>query len=176
MNEYLSMETYRLTPQEQVHVRHSTPELLEAELLLDPGRRMPPAHIHPAQDERFEVLAGTLRVRLGRTVVEVGAGETLEIPRGTRHTMGATGGSRVKAIWQTRPALETERWWTALDAESRRSPDGHIPLVVMARLLQAHRREFQLALPRPLAAAFLGLLAMVPVRRRAVGVPVEARR
>jgi mannose-6-phosphate isomerase-like protein (cupin superfamily) len=153
-----------------VRVLRSGSELLEAELLLDPGRRMPPAHIHPAQDERFEVLEGTLRVKLGRAVVEVGVGETLEIPRGTKHTMGVGGGDRVKAIWQTRPALETERWWAALDAESRRSIDGQIPLPVMARLLRAHKSEFQLALPRPFAAA------MAPVRRRAVGAPVEARR
>jgi mannose-6-phosphate isomerase-like protein (cupin superfamily) len=176
MYDYLTMETYRLTPVEQVRILRSGAELLEAELLLDPGRRTPPAHIHSAQDERFEVLEGTLRVKLGRTVVEVGAGETLDIPRGTKHTMGMGGGRRVKAIWQTRPALETERWWAALDAESRRSADEHIPLPVMARLLRAHEREFRLALPRPLAAAFLGLLAMVPVRRQALGAPAEARR
>jgi mannose-6-phosphate isomerase-like protein (cupin superfamily) len=170
------MEIYRLTPKEQVRVLRETDALLEAELLLDPGRRMPPAHRHPDQDERFEVLEGTLRVKLGGTVVEVGAGETLDIPHGTKHTMGVGEGRRVKAIWQTRPTLETERWWAALDAESRRSPDGHIPLPVMARILRVHKREFQLALPRPLAAVFLGLLAMVPVRRRAVGAPAEARR
>ena len=40
----------------------------DAELLLQatyaPAGSAPPAHLHPAQDERFEVIAGAMRTRI----------------------------------------------------------------------------------------------------------------
>jgi quercetin dioxygenase-like cupin family protein len=155
------MSEYRLTQEERVTVRMRTTDLLEAELCLEPGGRRPPAHRHPAQDERFEVLKGTLSVKIDGSAVRVGAGEALHIPRGVAHTMGAADGNPVRARWQTRPALQTERWWASLDDAMGRSPNGHIPLRVLARLLRAHGAEFELA-SRLLAFA-LAVVAMLPL-------------
>ena len=45
-----------------------------------PGGKPPPKHFHPAQDELFRVLEGTLRFRLGSIERELEAGEEIEIP------------------------------------------------------------------------------------------------
>jgi hypothetical protein len=140
--------------------------MLEAELLLEPGR-MPPNHRHPSQDERFHVIAGVLQVKINGTLINVGPGEDVDIPRGTSHSMGVVGVIPVRAIWLTRPALRTAHWWAALDAASRRSANRRIPLPVMARALRAHRREFQLALPRFVAGPLLPILSLLPPWRYA---------
>jgi hypothetical protein len=103
-----------------------------------------------------------LRVRLDGTLIDVGPGEELDIPRGTPHSMGVASDLPVRALWQTRPALNTEAWWTALDAASRRSASGRIPLSITARTLRAHRPEFQLALPRFVTTPLLMILSCLP--------------
>jgi quercetin dioxygenase-like cupin family protein len=50
------------------------------------GTAGPPVHIHPASDETFVVLSGTLLVYLDGKVTELGAGDLVHIARGTRHS------------------------------------------------------------------------------------------
>jgi mannose-6-phosphate isomerase-like protein (cupin superfamily) len=50
-----------------------------------PGLIAPP-HLHRNDDEAWYVLEGTLRVRVGKEVVEAGAGSAVFVPRGTPHT------------------------------------------------------------------------------------------
>src|SRR5437016_2913696 len=40
-------------------------KLLVFDLFLPPGRQVPSRHTHPIQEERFTILAGTMRFRLG---------------------------------------------------------------------------------------------------------------
>ena len=51
----------------------------------------PPPHYHPSQDEHFEVLEGSIALRVGHEHRTVPAGESFDIPRGTVHTMGPAG-------------------------------------------------------------------------------------
>ncbi len=107
--------TLKLTPTQSVTVRTSTPEVLVVETAYGPASEPPPRHLHPAQDERFEVLAGELRVRHGDREIALGRGETIEIPSGTPHQMWSpTGDARVR--WETRPRGRTEEWFEAIDA------------------------------------------------------------
>lgn len=85
--------------------------LLEVEsVYTKPTPSKPPVHYHPAQEEIFEVLAGKLCVLIDGEQRTFGEGETLVIPRGTRHTMWAES-SGVRVDWQTRPALKTEAFF-----------------------------------------------------------------
>ena len=57
-------ETLKLGPHDSLEIVSSTPEALEVEASYRPGGSPPPAHFHPAQDERFEVLDGAMRARV----------------------------------------------------------------------------------------------------------------
>ncbi|MFL6017139.1 MAG: cupin domain-containing protein [Gaiellaceae bacterium] len=74
-------------------------------------------HLHPSQDEHFEVLDGTIHAVIDGEERFYEAGETFEIPAGTPHQMAAKGPTRTR--WEVRPALRTaefmERMYDALD-------------------------------------------------------------
>ena len=67
-------------------------ELLEIELELSPDGAVPGAHIHPEQEERFEVMGGTMAFRMGLKKNVAGPGEVVTVPpaRSTRSRTPAT--------------------------------------------------------------------------------------
>ena len=73
---------------------------------------MPPAHLHPKQDERFEVLEGTMRAVVDGEERVYSAGEAFEVPAGTPHQMAAEGPTRTR--WEVRPALRTAEFFQRL--------------------------------------------------------------
>ena len=58
-------DSLTLTPYESIQIKRSTPDVLEVEATYLPGGKKPPSHIHPAQDEHFEVLSGRVEVVAG---------------------------------------------------------------------------------------------------------------
>src|SRR5688500_4262956 len=85
-------------------------ELVAIDLELPAGRRVPgPLHIHPRQEERFEVLAGTMRFRIGRERIVAGAGEVVVVPAGVAHDFANVGDDDALVNVEVRPALEMER-------------------------------------------------------------------
>ena len=107
-------DTLKLTPTESVTIRSATPEALEVEAEYGPNGSPPPKHLHPAQDERFRVLEGALRVRVDGVERELGSGEEIEIPRGAVHQMWNPGSAPARVILETRPAGRTEQWFQEL--------------------------------------------------------------
>jgi quercetin dioxygenase-like cupin family protein len=99
-------------------------ELLEVESRWEAAGPEPPAHYHPRQDERFQVLEGELRARVGDVEHAVGAGDTLDVPAGTPHAMWNPGPGRARAVWQTRPALRTEAFFEMLWGLAQASAGG----------------------------------------------------
>src|SRR3712207_7104815 len=97
-----------LTPHESVEIKRSTSEVLEVEATYGPGGKKPPAHLHPNQDERFEVLSGRVEVDLDGQERTPGPGDTIDIPRGTPQRMGAAGAEPARVRWRTTPAGRTE--------------------------------------------------------------------
>jgi quercetin dioxygenase-like cupin family protein len=89
-----------------------TPELLEMEAIYGGTGQLPPPHLHPSQDERFEVLEGTVRAVIDGEERRHEAGETFEVPAGTVHQMSADPPARVR--WQVRPALRTAEFFETL--------------------------------------------------------------
>ena len=74
-------------------------ELLEVEsIYARPSPFRSPAHYHPRQEERFEVLSGELHALIGGEERKLKSGEILVIPRGIPHSMWAQeAGTRL--IW-----------------------------------------------------------------------------
>ncbi len=157
--------TLELTAHEQLTILSATPARLLAEVRYGAGGRDPPLHRHPAQDERFEVLRGALRVTLDGRELIVAAGESVAIPRGAAHRMAPVGPEGAVARWSTTPALRTAQWWTELAALRERC-GGDPPLPLLARLLREFDGEFRLALPRVVERPLVRLLAALPARGR----------
>ena len=51
-----------------------------------PGRPIAPRHLHRSDDEAWIVLGGRLGFCVGETERELGAGDSLLVPRGTPHS------------------------------------------------------------------------------------------
>jgi mannose-6-phosphate isomerase-like protein (cupin superfamily) len=92
-------------------------ELLEMEARYRGDAPLAQAHFHPAQDEHFEVLEGTIHAVIDGEERFYESGETFDVPAGTVHQMAAKGPTRMR--WQVRPALRAaeffERMYHALD-------------------------------------------------------------
>ena len=88
------------------------PELLEMEAIYGGTGQMPPLHFHPSQTERFEVLEGRVRTVIDDTPRDYAAGESFEVPAGTRHQMAADPPARMR--WEIRPALRTAEFFETL--------------------------------------------------------------
>lgn len=84
---------------------------LEAHVLA-PATDGPPLHVHYHAEESYQVLSGTLDVRLGKEWQQVSAGQTLTVPRGTPHTLRNS--APVELINVHRPALDIEQMFRTL--------------------------------------------------------------
>ena len=60
-------------------------ELLEFDFYLPVGQESAQAHIHPRQDERFEVVTGKVRGEVDGSERTAGPGESAEMAAGTPH-------------------------------------------------------------------------------------------
>jgi quercetin dioxygenase-like cupin family protein len=154
-----------ITPHQSLTVIGNTPEVLEVDATWGPHGRRPPKQLHPSQEEQFDVLAGSLRVRVEGVERRYGAGETFVIAPGAVHGVWNDGDEEARAVWRTLPALRTLDLFTSVDGLYR---DGRIErdkmpgLLVWATLLTEYRDVVRLAakpaaLVRGVFAALAGL-------------------
>ena len=64
-------------------------ERLVINLVLAPDGKVPGMHVHPKQEERFEVVAGKMEFRMGLKKIEAGPGDVVTVP-GARRTSSPT--------------------------------------------------------------------------------------
>jgi hypothetical protein len=72
----------------------------------------PPEHLHPRQDEHFDVLEGKVRTVIGGTERVYEVGESFDVPARTPHQVEALGPARLR--WEVRPALRTAEFFERL--------------------------------------------------------------
>lgn len=102
-------DTIKLGAGQTLEVIASTPQTLELVSMWDPRCKPPPTHYHPRQDEQFEVLEGQLTVKVGDEDARIlPAGDTIDVPSRTAHSMRNAGRVTTKATWRISPALRTE--------------------------------------------------------------------
>src|SRR4051794_12322199 len=87
-------------------------DVLEMEARYAGRGDMPPSHLHPGQDEHFEVLEGAVRTVIDGEERRHVAGGQFDVPAGTAHQMGGDGPAVVR--WEVRPALRTEEFFRRL--------------------------------------------------------------
>jgi uncharacterized glyoxalase superfamily protein PhnB len=93
-------------------LRRIARERFVAEGIFPPGGFACVTHIHPHQDESFEVLAGAAAFEVEGEHRVLEAGETIEVPRGARHTFANAGPDEMRVRFEFRPGLSsTERFY-----------------------------------------------------------------
>ena len=158
-------------------------EVLAFDFALKAGGAVPVAHVHPRQSERFEVVAGRMRFRLGLRVVTARAGDVIEVPPGLLHSFANAGDSEARLKVEVRPALAMEEMFADVVALAeagkmtrRGLPRNPLDLALLACAYdeEAHApligRRLQRALFAPLVA--IARISRRPeTHRRAVVAP-----
>jgi mannose-6-phosphate isomerase-like protein (cupin superfamily) len=119
-------------------------EHLELELQLAPDGKVPGMHVHPEIEERFEVLEGTLRFRMGLRSIVAGPGEKVTVPAGKAHKFVNAGDETAVFRVIVTPALEMERLFettVALAQEGRVMSSGMPKLLDLALFVREFKRE-----------------------------------
>jgi quercetin dioxygenase-like cupin family protein len=134
--------------------------LLEMEAFYRPSSEAPPLHFHPAQEETFEVRQGSFAVRVGDQQHTYRTGDHFSIPPGIPHSMYNASAEKGHLLWQTRPALNSEGFFSAvwgMDAEPAGQNRGLGRILRLAVIFQEHRGEVRLS--SPVQRTLLELLA-----------------
>jgi quercetin dioxygenase-like cupin family protein len=142
---------------------------LSFDLFLPPGGHVPAAHAHLVQEERFTVVGGRIRFRLGvfgRHTIVAGPGETVVVPPRVTHWFGNAGSETAVARVTVRPALRTEELFEAIQVMARA---GHLPGTRLPRLadLGPFLLEFQRELAPPNVPSFVIRAVLVVTARLA---------
>jgi quercetin dioxygenase-like cupin family protein len=126
-------------------------ELLAIDLELAPGGRVPGGlHVHPEQEERFEVVRGRMRFRKGRKKIFAGPGDVVVVPPKTPHAFANAGQETALMRVDVRPALAMERLFetaVALAQEGRTLANGMPKPLDLALFVPEFEREVRAAFP-----------------------------
>ena len=83
-------------------------EAVVIECTVEPHGFVAAAHVHPSQSERFNVIEGTLGLKVGKDKRTLRRGEVALVEAGTPHTFWNAGDDEVRFVCEIRPALQFE--------------------------------------------------------------------
>ena len=147
--------------------RETNGEAVVFETFVQPDGFVAAAHVHPKQEERFEILSGTLGLRMGGEEIVAGPGATVTIPAGTPHRFWNAGEDEVRFRCEVRPALRFERLLEtmfALAADGKTNKKGMPNPLRLAVIARAHFDIVRLPFP-PAFVQRLGLAFGAPLGR-----------
>ena len=101
-----------------VSAEESEGELFQMEYLAREVTIAPRDHIHTQQEERVEVLEGTLRCRIAGVERLLRAGDKVAIPIGTPHAVWSDDPSGSRSIGEYRPAMNAEAMFRGIIVKS----------------------------------------------------------
>ena len=126
-------------------------ELLQVDWIGESSWTTGPDHIHPLQEERFEVLSGRLGLRADGIERVHGVGDVIVVSAGSPHAAWNAGDDEVHVLVDFRPALRTE---TAFETLAGLARDGKIneagaPKNPLLLALVLHEFEDEIYFVRP---------------------------
>src|SRR5918998_107782 len=141
-------------------------ELLQVDWIGAPGWTTGPDHVHPLQEERFEVLSGRLGLRVGGVERVHGAGDVIVAPAGSAHAVWNAGGEEVHVLVDFRPALRTERAFETLaglarDGKTNKAGAPKNPLQLALILREFEEEIYFVRPPLVVQRVILGALAFI---------------
>ena len=138
---------------------------VEIDLDLAAGGEVPGLHVHPLQEEKFEVLGGTMKFRYGRKKIVAEAGETVVVPAGVIHNFANASKDEDARVRVTiTPALKMEELFSTtvrLAEEGKVNRKGMPKPVELAMFVERFKDEVQAPFPPPSVVRFL----MAPLRK-----------
>lgn len=137
-------------------------ELLAFDLELAADGHVPGMHVHPTQEERFEVVSGTMRFRKGRKRVTAKAGDVVVVPPGVAHKFSNAGDDTAVVRVEVRPALRMEDLFetaTELAEDGRTTRKGMPKPLDMALFV----REFDAEVRGPFVPLWLQRATLAPL-------------
>jgi mannose-6-phosphate isomerase-like protein (cupin superfamily) len=143
-------------------------ELLAIDLELSPDGHVPGMHVHPSQEERFEVIEGVMRFKRGREKVIATPGDIVVVPPGVRHKFANAGEERARARVEVRPALRMAELFetaVALAREGRTLGNGMPKPLDLALFVREFEDEVRGAFP-PLWMQRIALAPLAWVARK----------
>ena len=149
-------------------------ELFEMNLMLGPSGFIATEHVHPNQEERFEIAGAPAMFRVGGVERLYQPGETAVVPAGTPHVWWNPGEREVTTLIQFRPALDTETFFETffgLAQDGKVGRNGLPNPLQMLVLARDYHREMQLPPARqrvlyPLAVVLSPIARAVGYRGR----------
>jgi quercetin dioxygenase-like cupin family protein len=142
-------------------------EAVVLEAFVKPTGFVAAAHVHPYQEERFQVLKGTVGFRVGRKKLVAGAGQRLTVPAGTPHKFWNAGEDEAHFVCEVRPALQFEQMiqtMFGLAADGKTNRKGMPNPLRLAVIAHAHFDDVRLPFP-PAWMQRMGLAMGAPLGR-----------
>jgi quercetin dioxygenase-like cupin family protein len=125
-------------------------EAVVIETFVKPNGFVAAAHVHPTQEERFQVLRGSVGFKVGGKKLVAGPGQRLTVPAGTPHKFWNAGDDTAQFVCEIRPALQFEsllETMFALAADGKTNRKGMPNPFRLAVIAQAHFDTVQLPHP-----------------------------
>ena len=154
--------------------RETTGELLRFEYAVPP-RFFIPEHFHPRQEERHEVLSGTLRGRVGGQERDYGEGERVVGPAGVPHAWkNPSSDEELRFVSEIRPPLVFETllettFGLARDGKTTKQGIPKNPLQIAVLADESRGMFYATRVPVAVQEGFLTLLALLASVGRLLG-------
>ncbi|MBA2642928.1 MAG: cupin domain-containing protein [Actinobacteria bacterium] len=142
-------------------------EAVVLECFVQPTGFVAAAHVHPRQDERFEVLKGKVGFKLDGQEIVGQAGDRVVVPAGTSHRFWNAGDEEAHFVCEVRPALEFEQLietMYGLAADGKTNRKGLPNPLRLAVIAQHHFEDVRLPFP-PAWMQRIGLALGAPLGR-----------
>jgi mannose-6-phosphate isomerase-like protein (cupin superfamily) len=142
-------------------------EAVVLEAFVKPTGFVAAAHVHPYQEERFQVLKGTVGFRVGGKELVAGPGQRLTVPARTPHKFWNAGEDEAHFLCEVRPALQYEQLietMFGLAADGRTNRKGMPNPLRLAVIAHAHFDDVRLPFP-PEWMQRMGLAMGAPLGR-----------
>jgi mannose-6-phosphate isomerase-like protein (cupin superfamily) len=120
------------------------------ETFVQPNGFVAAAHLHPSQEERFEILRGSVGFKIGGKKLVAGLGQRLTVPAGTPHRFWNAGEDEAHFVCEVRPALQFEQLietMFALAADGKTNRKGMPNPLRLAVIAKAHFDTVRLPFP-----------------------------
>jgi quercetin dioxygenase-like cupin family protein len=142
-------------------------EFVRMEFFVRPGGFVAAEHVHPKQEERFEIVHGAARLRIGGSERQLRASEEAVIPPGTPHVWWNAAKDELHMMVEVRPALRFESFlerWFELGKAGKTNKKG-MPHPLQLFVTMSEYRDDTRGTRPPFALQKIAFALLVPVGR-----------